>query len=45
MAESEEEAIQEAGIEEGDTYDIVETDNFEDKSLLSAITDEILYGS
>ena len=44
-ADSEEEAIKEAGIEEGDSYDLVETDSFEDKCLLSAITDEILFGS
>lgn len=44
-AETEVEAIKEAGIEEGDVYDLVETDSFEDKCLLSAITDEILFGS
>jgi hypothetical protein len=44
-ADSEEEAIEEAGIEEGDAYDLVETDSFEDKCLFSAITDEILFGS
>jgi len=26
-------------------YDLVETDSFENKCLLSAITDEILFGS
>ena len=44
-ADSEEEAIRKAGIEEGDAYDLVETDTFDDKFLLSAITDEILFGS
>jgi hypothetical protein len=44
-ADSEEEAIQAAGIEEGDAYDLVETDSFDDKCLLSAITDDILFGS
>ncbi len=44
-ADSEEEAIKEAGIKDGDTYDLVETDTFDDKCLLSAITDEILFGS
>jgi hypothetical protein len=44
-ADSEEEAIKEARIKEGDAYDLVETNSFEDKCLLSAITDEILFGS
>ena len=44
-ADTEEEAIREAGIEEGDIYDLVETDSFDDKCLLSAITDELLFGS
>jgi len=44
-ADTEKEAIKEAGIEEGDAYDLVETDTFDDKCLLSAITDEILFGS
>ncbi len=44
-ADSEEEAVQAAGIEEGEVYDLVETDSFEDKCLLSALTDEILFGS
>lgn len=44
-ADSEEEALKEAGIEEDDIYDLVETDSFDDKCLLSAITDEILFGS
>ena len=44
-ADTEEEAIKQAGIEEGDVYDLVETDCFDDKCLLSAITDEILFSS
>jgi hypothetical protein len=44
-ADTEEEAIKEAGIEEGDACDLIETDTFEDKCFLSAITDEILFGS
>lgn len=45
VADSEEEAIKEAGIGEGDAYDLVEPDSIDDKCLLSAITDEILFGS
>ena len=44
-AETEEEALMAAGIEADDTYDCVETDSFDDKCLLSAITDDILFGS
>lgn len=44
-ADTEEDAIKEAGIAEGETYDLVETDSFDDKCLLSAITDDILFGS
>lgn len=44
-ADTEEEAIKQAGIEEGDTYDLVETDSFDEKCLLSAVTDDILFGS
>ena len=44
-AETEEDGIKAAGIEEGDVYDLVETDSFDDKCLLSAITDDILFGS
>lgn len=43
-AGSEEEAIKEAGIDEGDAYDLVETDSLDDKCLLSVTTDEILFG-
>jgi hypothetical protein len=41
-ADSEEEAMKEARIKEGDACDLVETDSFDDKCFLSAITDEIL---
>jgi hypothetical protein len=44
-AEDLEGALKEAGIEEGEEYSLVETDSFEDKCLISAITDEILFGS
>jgi hypothetical protein len=44
-ADTKEEAVKEAGIEEGDAYDLVGTDSFDDKCFLSAITDEILFGS
>lgn len=44
-ADTEEDAVTAAGIEEGDAYDLVETDSFDDKCLLSVITDEILFGS
>jgi len=44
-ADTEEEAIKKAGIGEGDAYDLVETDSFNDKCFLSTITDEILFGS
>jgi hypothetical protein len=44
-ADSEEEVIKEARIKEGDACDLVETDSFDDKCFLSAVTDEILFGS
>jgi hypothetical protein len=44
-ADSEEEAVKEAGVEEGDACDLVEIDSFDDKCFLSAISDEILFGS
>jgi hypothetical protein len=44
-ADTEEEALKEAGIEEGDAYELVDTDSFGNKCFLSAITDEILFGS
>jgi hypothetical protein len=45
FADSEEEAFKAAGIEKGDTYDLVETDAFDNKCLLSTVTDDILFGS
>jgi hypothetical protein len=39
------EAVKEVGVTEGDACDLVETDSFDDKCFLSAITDEILFGS
>ena len=44
-ADSEEEAIKEARIKEDDAYDLVETESFDDKCFLSAISDEILFES
>jgi hypothetical protein len=44
-ADTEEDAIKAAGIVEGDAYDLVETDSFDDKYLLSTISDDILFGS
>lgn len=35
-------ALERAGIKEG--YELVEGDDFEDRCLMSAITDEILFG-
>lgn len=44
-ADSEEDAVEKAGLTDGDIYDLVETDSFDDKCLLSAITEDILFGS
>jgi hypothetical protein len=44
-AEDLEEVLKEASIEEGDFYKLIEGDDFEDKCFLSAISDEILFGS
>ncbi len=44
-ADTEEEALSAAGIQEGEEYNLVETDTFDDKCFLSAITDDILFGS
>lgn len=38
-------ALERAGISEGDTYELIEGDDFGTKCLMSAITDEILFGS
>lgn len=39
------EAKEKAGIGIGDWYEVVEPDDFEDRCLISAITDDILFGS
>ena len=44
-APSLEEALEQAGIKEDDSYEVIEGDNFNDKWLISVITDEILFGS
>ena len=44
-AGTEEEAIKKAGIRKGNVYALVETESFDDKCLLSAITDDTLFGS
>jgi len=42
---TEEEGIEAAGIKEGDVYTLVEIDTFDEKKcLLSAITDDFLFG-
>lgn len=38
------EALNKAGIDVYDTYELIESDEFEDRCLISAITDEILFG-
>ncbi|MCX5814006.1 MAG: hypothetical protein NT178_15895 [Proteobacteria bacterium] len=37
-------ALERSGIAKGDPYELVEEDDFENKCLLSAITDEMLFG-
>lgn len=37
-------ALERAGIAEGDRYELVEGDDFEDRCLMSAIADEVLFG-
>ena len=39
------EALKEANLTEFDDYEIIEGDDFEDRCLMSAITDDILFGS
>jgi hypothetical protein len=39
------EALEQAGIKEDDSYEIIEGDDFDGKRLISAITDDILFGS
>ncbi len=38
------EALWLAGIDPGDPFEVVEVDDFEEKCLLFAITDDILFG-
>jgi len=38
------EALKEANLSEFDDYEIIEGDDFEDRCLISAITDDILFG-
>ncbi len=38
------EALEQAGIKEDESFEIVEGDDFNDRSLKSAITDDILFG-
>ena len=38
-------ALRKAGIDENDDYEVVEGDDFKEKCFMSAITDEILFGS
>jgi hypothetical protein len=40
-----EEAKERAGIEIGDSYEVIDSDDFEDRCLISAVTDDILLGS
>lgn len=44
-ADNEEDAIKEARIKEDDAYNLVEAESFYDKCFLSAMSDEILFGS
>lgn len=39
------EALEQAGIKDHDSYEIIEGDDSEDRCLISAITDDILFGS
>ena len=38
-------AMERAGITKDDSYELTEGDDFDDKRLISAITDEVLFGS
>ena len=44
-ADSEEEAMKEARIKEDDAYNLVETASLDNSFFLSAVTNEILFGS
>jgi len=37
-------ALEQAGIDENDDYELIEGDEFRNKFFMSAITDEILFG-
>jgi hypothetical protein len=37
-------ALERAGIRKGDHYELIEENDFDDRCLLAAITDEILFG-
>ena len=37
-------ALEQAGIDENDDYELIEGDEFKNKLFMSAITDEILFG-
>ena len=39
-----EDALERAGIKNGDYYELVEGDDFENRCFLSAITDDIFFG-
>jgi hypothetical protein len=38
-------ALKRAGIAKDDPYELIEEDDFEDKSFISAVTDEMMFGS
>jgi len=44
-APSLDEALERAGIQEKDSYEIIERDDFDDKSLRSVMTDDIVFDS
>jgi hypothetical protein len=44
-APSLEEALEQAGIKDHDSYEIIEGDDSKDRCLISTITDDILFGS
>jgi hypothetical protein len=40
-----EDALEEAGLKRGDEYELIEEEDFENMCFLSAISDEMLFGS
>lgn len=38
-------ALEHAGIAKSDSYELLEGEDFDDKRLITAITDEMLFGS